>query len=135
MTALQKRLKDREQNTAQTRTDDLCQVQCFNIERVKQVRSALPEDNTLEVAQVLFTALADRSRLKILFALQEGQELCVCDIANLLGVQTAVASHHLRKLRDLKLLQNRNEGKLVYYSLKAPILGEVLTYVIKRLEE
>jgi len=134
MSALQKGLKDREQDTAQTKPDDLCQVHCFNAERVMQARSALPGDGTLEAAQVLFTALADRSRLKILFALQEGQELCVCDIATMLGVQTAVASHHLRKLRKLKLLQYRNEGKLVYYSLKAPLLGEVLTYVIKRLE-
>lgn len=118
---------------AAVKSNDLCQVRCFNTEQVNQVRSALPDNDTLEAAQVLFAALADKSRLKILFALQD-KELCVCDIAALLGVQTAVASHHLRKLRDLKLLQYRNEGKLVYYSLKAPLLAEVLTYVIQRLE-
>lgn len=117
------------------KSNDLCQVRCFNTELVSQARAALPDNDTLEAAQVLFAALADKSRLKILSALQDGQELCVCDIAALLGVQTAVASHHLRKLRDLKLLQYRNEGKLVYYSLQGPLLGEVLTYVIERLEE
>jgi len=135
MVSSQKQLKCNEQEgTTQAKADDLCQVRCFNTEQVQQIRAALPSKEILEAAQVLFTALADKSRLKILCALQDRQELCVCDIAALLGAQTAVASHHLRKLRDLKLLQHRNEGKLVYYSLKNPLLGEVLTYVIERLE-
>jgi len=130
-----KKPKNREPDTLQVKTDAHCQVRCFNTKRVNQARTTLPDNGTLEAAQVLFAALADKSRLKILAALQDGQELCVCDIAILLEVQTAVASHHLRKLRDLKLLQCRNEGKLVYYSLKDPLLGEVLTYVIERLKE
>jgi DNA-binding transcriptional ArsR family regulator len=60
---------------------------------------------------------ANRSRLKILYALSHDQELCVCDIATLLKVKVAIASHHLRKLRDLKILKYRNDGKLAYYSL------------------
>ena len=100
-----------------------------------QVGEALPQESLLESAQILFNALADRSRLKILHALSEGQELCVCDVASLLNVKVAAASHHLRKLRDLKILKHRNEGKLAYYSLKDPRIADVLSYTLKQLAE
>jgi DNA-binding transcriptional ArsR family regulator len=94
----------------------------------------MPMDDTLEEAKILFTALADKSRLKILHALKDGEELCVCDIAAVLGVQVAVASHHLRKLRDLKVLKYRNDGKLAYYSLRERVVSEILNHVLQRLE-
>ena len=112
---------------------DICQVQCINVELVAQVNRALPKDDILEDAQILFGALADKSRLKILHALSDGQELCVCDVASLLEVKIAAASHHLRKLRDLKILKYRNEGKLAYYSLKDRRVAEILSYALKQL--
>lgn len=115
--------------------NDLCQVRCFNEDLVVGVREAMPMDDTLEEARTLFTALADKSRLKILHALKDGKELCVCDVAAVLGVQIAAASHHLRKLRDLKVLKYRNDGKLAYYSLRDQSVGEVLNYVLQRIEQ
>ena len=106
---------------------DLCQIRCFNIELVQHVQNTLPSDDTLETAQIIFSALGDRSRLKILYALSHDQELCVCDIATLLEVKVATASHHLRKLRDLKILKYRNEGKLAYYSLRDRQASKCLT--------
>jgi ArsR family transcriptional regulator, lead/cadmium/zinc/bismuth-responsive transcriptional repressor len=114
---------------------DICQVRCFNVELVAQANEALPGDDLLQDAQVLFGALADKSRLKILYALSSGQELCVCDIASLLEVKIASASHHLRKLRDLKILKYRNEGKLAYYSLKDQRIAEILCHALKQLTE
>jgi hypothetical protein len=61
---------------------DICQVRCFNIELVNHVQNTLPSDDTLEMAQIIFSALADRSRL---CTLSHDQELCVCDIATLLN--------------------------------------------------
>ncbi|MEH1818479.1 MAG: metalloregulator ArsR/SmtB family transcription factor [Nostoc sp.] len=113
--------------------DDICQVRCFNDELVVHVRDAMPMEETLEEAKTLFTALADKSRLKILHALKDRQELCVCDIAEVLGVQVSVASHHLRKLRDLKVLKYRNDGKLVYYSLRDQFVGEILDLVLQKI--
>lgn len=110
--------------------DDICQVRCFNIDLVSQVCEAMPGDEVLEEAQILFSALADKSRLKILYALSNNQELCVCDVASMLGVKVAVASHHLRKLRDLKILKYRNDGKLAYYSLKDQRIAEVFYYAL-----
>lgn len=72
----------------------------------------------MEDARVLFAALTDCARLKILYSSTHAQELCVCDVAHVLGSSVSTASHHLRKLRDLKLLKYRNDGKMTYYSLR-----------------
>lgn len=112
---------------------DICQIRCFNTELVNHVQNTLPSEDTLETAQIIFAALADQSRLKILYALSQGQELCVCDIATLLNVRVASASHHLRKLRDLKILKYRNDGKLAYYSLRDQRVSEILNYSLKQL--
>jgi len=112
---------------------DICQVRCFNVELVAQAEQSLPADEFLEEAQVLFGALADRSRLKILYALSGGAELCVCDVASLLGIKIATASHHLRKLRDLKILKYRNDGKLAYYSLRDQRAAEILHYALQQI--
>jgi DNA-binding transcriptional ArsR family regulator len=117
------------------KSNDICQVRCFNVELVAQVNEALPGDDLLEDAQILFGALADRSRLKILYALSRGEELCVCDVATLLEIKIAAASHHLRKLRDLKILKYRNDGKLAYYSLKDQRVAEILGYALSQLAE
>ena len=116
-----------------TKSRDVCQVRCFNQALVTQVGAALPEEALLESARVLFSALADRSRLKILHALSQGQELCVCDVASLLDVKVAAASHHLRKLRDLKILKHRSDGKLAYYSLADRRIADILNHALQQL--
>lgn len=114
---------------------DICQIRCFNLELVTQVSQTLPGDDLLEEAQIVFGALADKSRLKILYALNNGEELCVCDVASLLEIRIATASHHLRKLRDLKILKYRNDGKLAYYSLRDQRVAEILCHALKQLAE
>ena len=118
---------------SKTKADDLCQVRCFNTELVAQIQSTFPSEDILEEMTVLFGALADRSRVKILYALRNGDELCVCDIAAMLNVKIATASHHLRKMRDLKLLKYRNDGKLAYYSLKDKRVTDILSYSLQEL--
>lgn len=119
----------------QTKPTDICQVRCVNVELVNQANEALPGNDLLEEAQILFGALADRSRLKILYSLSGGEELCVCDVAALLDIKIATASHHLRKLRDLKILKYRNDGKLAYYSLKDQRVAEILRHALSQLIE
>ena len=86
----------------------------------------MPPDSILEEAETLFGALADRARIKILHALGNGEELCVCDVAHVLGVSISTASHHLRKLRDLKVLRYRNDGKMAYYSLNDDLAARLV---------
>lgn len=96
--------------------EDMCEVSCFDEEKVSKVKDELRMQNTMEVSK-LFKALSDDTRLKIAYALRVEEELCVCDVANIVGCTVATASHHLRLLRNLGLATYRKEGKLVYYSL------------------
>ncbi|EAZ90679.1 ArsR/SmtB family transcription factor [Crocosphaera chwakensis] len=112
---------------------DVCQVKCVNTDLVAEVAQILPNESILEEASILFSALSDQSRLKILYALSNTPELCVCDIAALLNVKVASASHHLRKLRDLKILKYRNDGKLAYYSLRDQRLASILHHSLQEI--
>jgi DNA-binding transcriptional ArsR family regulator len=104
--------------TAVAISEELCDVPCFKEALVKRLRSKMPSEEAIEEARILFGALADCARVKILYSLKHADELCVCDVAHVLGTSVSTASHHLRKLRDLKLLKYRNDGKMSYYSLK-----------------
>ncbi|MFE8698924.1 ArsR/SmtB family transcription factor [Cytobacillus sp. FJAT-53684] len=95
-------------------TNDTCETFCFDEEKVNRVKRRVDEVSGVEL---LFKALADATRIKIAFALTIEEELCVCDVANIIGSSTATASHHLRLLRDMGLAKHRKEGKLVFYSL------------------
>ena len=92
----------------------------------------MPEDQRLEDVRVLFSALGDRTRLKILTALQGGEELCVCDVAHVLNMSVSAVSHHLRKMRDLKILKYRSDGKMAYYSLRDRFAGKLVERAMSR---
>jgi DNA-binding transcriptional ArsR family regulator len=111
---------------------DLCNVPCFKEDVVTRLRSTMPPDERLEEAGVLFAALADRTRLKVLHALSSCEELCVCDVAHVLNMSVSAASHHLRKLRDLKILKYRNDGKMVYYSLRDRFAAELVQQALRQ---
>jgi ArsR family transcriptional regulator, lead/cadmium/zinc/bismuth-responsive transcriptional repressor len=111
--------------------DDACAIPCFKEKLVGKLKQKMPPDELLEEARVLFAALGDRARLKILIALQEGEELCVCDVAHVLGTTISTASHHLRKMRDLRLLKYRNDGRMAYYSLRSEPAGKLVAEVLR----
>lgn len=93
---------------------DTSEMFCHNEEKVKEIK---PKINDVKGVELIFKALADATRLKIAYALTLAEELCVHDVANIIGSTTATASHHLRLLRQMKLAKYRREGKLVFYSL------------------
>ena len=95
---------------------DRCDCNTIHEEVVKKVRAKMPdEENLLDLAD-LFKVFADSTRVKILWALFQ-EELCVCDIAVLLGMSKSSISHQLRVLRQTRLVKYRKSGKVVYYSL------------------
>lgn len=96
--------------------NDVCEVTCIDDEKVIRVRTKLEGENTVDVAKI-FKALADDTRVKITYALSLEDELCVCDVANIVGSSVATASHHLRTLKNLGIAKFRKKGKLVFYSL------------------
>lgn len=92
----------------------------------------MPSEEEIEECRAVFSALADRTRLKILHALEGDDELCVCDVAHVLGMSVSAASHHLRKMRDLKILKYRNDGKMAYYSLRDTFVSALAQRMLKR---
>ena len=107
-----------------------CEIPCFNTGLVANLRKSLPSEDQLEEARVLFAALADQARLKVLHVFRTAEELCVCDVAHVLGMSVSTASHHLRKLRDLKILKYRNDGKMAYYSLREQFAAEIVAQAL-----
>jgi DNA-binding transcriptional ArsR family regulator len=68
----------------------------------------------------------------VLHSLIGGDELCVCDVAHVVGMSVSTASHHLRKLRDLRILKYRNDGKMAYYSFRDPFVARLIRQAVKR---
>ena len=94
-----------------------CQEEELHPEAIHRVREKLPQDEVLYDLAELFKIFGDNTRVKILYALLEAEELCVCDIASLMDVTQSAVSHQLRVLKSSKLVKFRKEGKTVYYSL------------------
>ena len=85
-------------------------------ELLDMVRHELPTDELLCDLSDLFRLFGDTTRVKILFSLFES-EMCVCAIAELLGMTQSAISHQLKILKDANLVSNRREGKTIYYFL------------------
>ena len=83
---------------------------------LEKVRRELPTDELLSDLSDLFKIFGDTTRIKILYALLES-EMCVCAIAELLGMTQSAISHQLRILKDADLVGKRREGKTIYYFL------------------
>ncbi|MDR2589209.1 MAG: metalloregulator ArsR/SmtB family transcription factor [Spirochaetales bacterium] len=95
---------------------DRCDCQVIHKKVVVKVRKKMPKEETLLELADLFKVFSDSTRVKILCALQHS-DMCVCDIAALLGMTKSAISHQLRTLRQTRLVKNRRDGKVVYYSL------------------
>lgn len=93
-----------------------CEYLCVQEDVVKKVTTEMPQDETLYDLAELFKIFGDSTRIKILYALFEA-ELCVCDMAQLLGLTQTAVSHQLRVLKNNKLVKFRREGKNIFYSL------------------
>ena len=94
---------------------------------------ALAEEVTGNLCQT-FKALGDPSRLKIMWAL-EHQEMCVCDLAALLGITESAVSHQLRLLRTLRLVKNRREGTILYYRLADDHVSQLVRIALEHIGE
>ncbi len=119
--------------SVQTGKSPRCEIPCFKGALVAKLRRQVADEEAFEEARALFAALADRTRLKILYALRRGDELCVCDVAHVLGMTISAASHHLRKLRDLRILRYRNDGKMAYYSIRDRAAASIVEQEVRRL--
>jgi Predicted transcriptional regulators len=95
---------------------DYCEEECIHENLIKNSMARMPDLDTLFSLAELFKVFGDTTRIRIMCALFEN-ELCVCDIAEILGMGQSAISHQLRLLRAAHLVRYRKEGKSAYYSL------------------
>lgn len=119
------------------RNDNLiekCDSVMIHEDIVNQVKTKMPEEETLYDLAELFKVFGDSTRIKILWALDEA-EMCVCDIAALLNMTQSAISHQLRVLKQAKLVKNRREGKVVYYSLDDDHVKQIFNQGLAHIRE
>ena len=101
---------------------------------VEKLQNELPDDEVLYDLAELFRVFGDSTRIKILYALFES-ELCVGDIAQVLGMTQSSVSHQLRLLKNSKLVKFRREGKAVFYSLDDDHVRSMIALGLEHVEE
>jgi DNA-binding transcriptional ArsR family regulator len=111
-----------------------CACRIVHGEKVKKARLLALDEAATEYLCQTFKALGDHSRLKILWAL-EHQEMCVCDLAALLGITESAVSHQLRMLRTLRLVKNRRAGTILYYRLADTHVSQLVRIALEHVQE
>ena len=119
--------------------EDRYNVECCDFihaheEIVERVRQELPDEDTLYDLSELFRIFGDSTRIRILYVLFEA-EMCVCDIAALLGMTQSAISPQLRALKHARLVKSRREGKTVFYALADDHVKTIIDQGIEHVKE
>ncbi|HEX21634.1 MAG TPA: ArsR family transcriptional regulator [Actinobacteria bacterium] len=113
---------------------DTCDVYFVDENKVGAVQKLLESIVVFSELAELFKVLGDPTRIKIIYILSV-EELCVCDIAGVLGLSVSAVSHQLRTLRNLKLVKFRREGKMAYYSLDDAHISQLFNQGLEHIKE
>lgn len=111
-----------------------CDCDIIHDDIISKVREQTPPEETLYDLAELFKVFGDSTRVRILSALFVS-EMCVCDIAKLLGMTQSAISHQLRILKQTRLVKNRKDGKTVYYSLDDEHIKNIFDQGLEHLRE
>lgn len=114
--------------------EEMCELSIIHQDKVDEVKEIIPEDALIYDLAEFFKVFADSTRMKIIYSLMEN-ELCVCDIAAIVGTTQSAISHQLRILKQSKLVKYRKEGKIVYYSLDDEHISEIVKKGREHIEE
>ena len=116
------------------KNDDVCDLVQIDLARVRKIRSELVAPEAVQGLADTFSALGDPTRVRMLDALSHG-ELCVCDLAAVLGVSQSAVSHQLRLLRGMRLVRPRRDGRVVFYSLDDQHIVQLMRVAITHVQE
>lgn len=116
-----------------SRNEFICDCNVIHQEMVDNTTQNMPEEDTFNKLAEFFKILGDTTRVKILFALDQN-EMCVCDIANVLGMSKSSISHQLGTLRRSGIVKCRKSGKEVFYMLDDNHVKEVFEIGIQHIE-
>ncbi len=112
----------------------VCTCTVIHEDVINKVREQIPSCEAIFDLANFFKILADSTRIRILSALLHA-EMCVCDISVLLNMTQSAVSHQLRLLKQARLVKNRKDGKIVYYSLDDKHITDVLSVGFDHLGE
>ena len=116
-----------------SRNEFSCDCNVIHQEAVDEVLQKMPSEDTFNRLADLFKLIGDTTRCRILFALDQN-EMCVCDIANVLGMSKSSISHQLGTLRRSGIVKCRKSGKEVFYMLDDNHVKEVFEIGIEHIE-
>jgi len=116
-------------------TPDRCEVECLHPEHVAPLLGRVVTGSDADDLAAVFALLADPTRARLLHALSLCEELCVCDLALLLGRSESALSHQLRLLRDRRVVSRRKAGRIVYYRLADDHIRHVLADGLRHARE
>lgn len=113
---------------------ECCEFAFVHEDIVNAVNKKMPEETVLYDLAELFRVFGDSTRIKILYVLFES-EMCVCDIAQLLGMKQSAISHQLKNLKQARLITSRREGKSIFYSLSDHHVRSIISQGLEHIEE
>ena len=116
-----------------SRNEFICDCNVIHQDVVNNTIKNMPEENTFNKLAEFFKILGDTTRVRILFALDQN-EMCVCDIANVLNMSKSSISHQLGTLRRSGILKCRKQGKEVYYMLDDDHIQKVFVLLKEHIE-
>jgi ArsR family transcriptional regulator len=114
--------------------DELCDVQVIHEDAVHAALRERTDPEAMTLLADTFQILANPTRLQIVEALTK-RELCVCDVAAVVGASQSAISHHLRLLRQMRIVSYRKEGRIVYYRLTDDHIREMCSIGLEHVRE
>ena len=113
---------------------ECCEVICVHDDKIKEVLKELPPEEIIKELADFYKVFGDATRVKILCVLLRSQ-MCVCNLAQMLGMTQSAISHQLRVLKQMKLVRNKRDGKTVYYSLADGHIQNIISQGMEHIME
>jgi len=121
-------------DVAEVATEEVCELKQVSADAVEEVRATLIGDRAAAALAATFSVLGDPTRVRLLDALAR-RELCVCELAELIGSSDSAVSHQLRLLRSLRLVRSRRSGRMIFYTLDDDHIRQLLDQSRRHIEE
>ena len=121
-------------NVFEKKNTPICEHEEVHSEKVMRLREVMPDEETIYDLSDFFKIFGDSTRMSILFAL-DGEPMCVCDLAALLGMTKSAVSHQLKVLRQSDLVTYKKAGKNVIYSLADDHVRDIIEKALEHVKE
>ena len=121
-------------NVFEKKNTPICEQEEVHSEKVMRLREVMPDEETIYDLSDFFKIFGDSTRMSILFAL-DGEPMCVCDLAALLGMTKSAVSHQLKVLRQSDLVTYKKAGKNVIYSLADDHVRDIIEKALEHVKE